>query len=329
MVSGLRLGIVGATGEVGRKMVKLLEDSKLRVSELRLFATERSAGTRLKFRESEITVEKTDEDKMKLGFDYLLFSAGASTSKRYAPIAVEHGTTVIDNSSAFRMEKEIPLVVPEINGDLLKDYFGIIANPNCSTIQMVLSLHRIHRKFGVKKIVITTLQSVSGAGRKGINELMRQMEGDEKNEIFPRPIKFNVIPLIGSIDENGFCTEEMKLVNETRKILGDESIEVVATTVRVPVIYGHSESIYVELEKEISSLDELKDTMCEEERIVFSKDIVTPIEIADTDEVYISRIRMLDERRFVFWNVADNIRVGAATNAVKILEKHLELNRKG
>lgn len=322
----LRVGVVGATGEVGRKMVQLLEKTDLEIEEIRLFATEKSEGKKLNFRGEEITVERTDEDKMKLGFDYLLFSAGASTSKRYAPIASEEGTTVIDNSSAFRMEEKIPLVVPEINGKLLKNYSGIVANPNCSTIQMVLSLYWIHREYGIRRIVITTLQSVSGAGRKGIEELMNQMDGKEVTNVFPKIIKFNVIPIIGSINENGFCTEEMKLVNETRKILEDDSIEVVATTVRVPVIYGHSESIYVELMKKFSDVEELKEVMCREKRVVFSDDVVTPVEIADTDEVYVSRLRVLDDRRFLFWNVADNIRVGAATNAVKILEMHVKMN---
>jgi len=272
----------------------------------------------------ELVVRELTEEAMKEGFDYLLFSAGASVSRHFAPIAASVGTTVVDNSSAFRMDSEVPLVVPEINGDILKGYRGIIANPNCSTIQMVLSLYTVHREFGISKIVVTTFQSVSGAGRKGINELMAQIDGQKETVHFPKKIHLNVIPLIGEIKE-GFSTEEWKMINETRKILDDPSIEVFPTTVRVPVIYGHSESIYVETRKPFESEENLKKVLQKAEDVVVKDEIITPLEVAGSDLVHISRLRVVKSNVFMFWNVADNVRVGAATNAVRILKMHMEM----
>lgn len=323
----MRIAVVGATGEVGRTMVKVLEEYKVVPSELRLYASRRSAGTTMKFGDREIIVEELTEEAMKKGFDYALFSAGADVSRRFAPIAADHGTIVIDNSSAFRMVDGIPLVVPEVNGHLVDDYRGIIANPNCSTIQMVLSLYTVHREFGLRKIVVSTYQAVSGAGRKAINELQKQMAGSEETSVFPRKIFLNVIPQIGSFEESGFSTEELKMINETRKILDDPAIDVIPTTVRVPVLYGHSEAVYVETRKPFSSYEELREVMEKAEHVKFVDDLVTPIEVAGSDIVYVSRLRILDESRFVFWNVADNIRVGAATNAVRILKRLLGAKR--
>ena len=322
-VERLRIAVVGATGEVGRMMVKVLEEYGIEPSELRLYASRRSAGTKLIFQDREITVSELSEEAMKDGFDYALFSAGADVSKHFAPIAASHGTIVIDNSSAFRLVEGIPLVVPEINGYLVDDYRGIIANPNCSTIQMVLSLYTVHREFEIRRIVVSTYQAVSGAGRKAIDELQKQMEGSDEHSIFPQKIHLNVIPQIGSFDETGFSTEELKMINETRKILNDPSIDVVPTTVRVPVLYGHSEAVYVETKKPFESYQQLRETIERAEDVKIVDDFVTPLEVAGSDIVYVSRIRVLDENRFVFWNVADNIRVGAATNAVRILKRSL------
>jgi aspartate-semialdehyde dehydrogenase len=322
----MKLGIVGATGEVGRKMLKVLEEYKVKVDEIRLFASERSAGKEMFFNGQKLIVEKLSEETLKEGFDYFLFSAGASVSKKFAPIAAESGATVIDNSSAFRMEPDIPLVVPEINAHLLKEYRGIVANPNCSTIQMVLALYKLHERYKIKEIVVSTYQSVSGAGYKGINELLEQEKGSKESQVFPKQILHNVIPLIGNIEENGFTTEEMKMVNETRKILNDPSIIVFPTTVRVPVLYGHSESVLVRLEKEYENLDIIKQTIASGENVKVVDEIITPIDVEDSDITFVCRVRAFDNRSVMFWNVADNIRVGAATNAVRILVKHMTLN---
>ena len=322
----MKVGIVGATGEVGRAMIKVLEEMDIPVSKLRLFASKRSAGKTLEFKGKEYVVEELKEDHMKEKYDYILFSAGAEVSKKFAPIAAKIGNTVIDNSSAFRLVRGIPLVVPEINGHLLKGYRGIVANPNCSTIQMVLSLYKVHRVYGIKEIVVSTYQAVSGAGHKGVVELQSQMDGEDIVSVFPKRILGNVIPLIGPIKENLCTQEEMKMVNETRKILNDSSIMVYPTAVRVPVFYGHSESIFVKLVKPFKSLEELKIVLSSSEDVVVTDDIVTPLDIEGSDLTYICRVRAFDNTSFSFWNVADNIRVGAATNAVRILKKHMELN---
>ncbi len=283
----------------------------------------------MEFRGASHEVKELDKRAMGLGYDYLLFSAGGAVSREYAPLASEAGTVVIDNSSAFRMDPAVPLVVPEINGDLLKGYErGIIANPNCSTIQMVLALHLVHERFGIKTIVVSTYQAVSGAGKSGIDELNDQMEGKISPKKFIRQIHLNVVPQIGALLDSGFTDEEMKLVDETRRILRDPEISIWPTAIRVPVYYGHSESIFVETRTsfDMSSLAEALD---ESETVRHTDDMVSPIEIAGSDESHVCRLRSFDDRRFLIWNVADNIRTGAATNAVRILMKHRELNRAG
>lgn len=322
----MRIGVVGATGEVGRTMLKVLEEFDVPVSEIRLFASERSVGKELTFKGESVKVELLTEDSMKWKCDYFLFSAGASVSKRFAPIAAQNGVTVIDNSSAFRMEKDIPLVVPEVNAHLLKGYTGIVANPNCSTIQMVLSIYKLHEAYGVEEIFVATYQSVSGAGHKGIEELLAQERGEEVVKVFAKKIHRNVIPLIGEIQDNLFTQEEMKMVNETRKILNDYTIRVYPTTVRVPVLYGHSEAVMVRFKRPYASLEEVRKIIASGEDVVVTDDLITPIDVAGRNETFVCRLRAADERSVMFWNVADNIRVGAATNAVRILVKHAELN---
>jgi len=319
------IGIVGASGEVGRTMIKVLEKMEVSIGELILLASSKSAGKELIYKDKRIKIQELTEDKMKEKYDYLLFSAGGDVSRKYASLAQEYGNTVIDNSSAFRMQKDIPLVVPEINASLLKGYTGIVANPNCSTIQMVLALNRIHENAGLKEVVVSTYQAVSGAGNKGISELQAQQSGDMEIKHFPDQILNNVIPKIGEYEPNGFTQEEMKMVNETRKIFNDSGIDVFATTVRVPVFYGHSESVFFRTEKEVQ-LSEIKKLIEMSENVVYSDEIITPLHIAQSDLTYVSRLRKAGPKEYMMWVVADNVRVGAATNAVRILLSHAQLN---
>ncbi len=322
----LKVGIVGATGAVGRNMVEVLENSKVEISEIRLFASERSAGQTVKFRGMNVLIERLTQEALKEAFDYLIFSAGSDISKEFAPIAAETGTVVIDNSSAFRMIPGIPLVVPEINGHLLKNYRGVVANPNCSTIQMVLTLYRIHDRYQLHEIFVSTYQAVSGAGYKAIREYEEQLAGSNHYSVFARQIAHNVIPLIGNIVDD-LSQEEWKMINETKKILNSRSVNVYPTTVRVPVRIGHSESIIARTLFPIMSKEDLIDTISSGEDVVVHEDIVTPIEVEKDDYVHVSRIRLFDAHTFGMWVVADNLRVGAATNAVRIMEKHIELNK--
>lgn len=325
-VDNLRVAVVGATGEVGRMFLKLFEEYKLidEIQELRLFASERSEGQKIKVGTNYYTVEKLDEEKMKEKYDYILFSAGGSVSEKFAPIAEKAGNVIIDNSSFFRMKKNIPLVVPEINGEILKGYKGIIANPNCSTIQMVLALNNIYKSLIIKEIVVSTYQAVSGAGNKGLKELLNQQQGSKEVKHFPKMINNNVIPLIGDKLENGFTKEEEKMIEETKKIFVDNSIKIFPTTVRVPVLYGHSESIFFRTEKD-ASVNELIDLVEKTPNVKYTDEYISPIEVAGTDNTYVSRLRKPEDKTFLMWVIADNIRVGAATNAVRILLKHKEL----
>ncbi len=318
----MRLAIVGATGEVGRMMLRKLEEEKIAPKVIDLLASKRSEGKHFKFEARDLEVKELREESFDKGYDYVLFSAGASVSKHYAPIAAQKGAIVIDNSSAFRSDAEIPLVVPEINGDILKGYSGIVANPNCSTIQMVLSLSGIHKSYGIKTIVVSTYQAVSGAGNKGIAELEEQERGDIKPSVFVRQIHRNVVPIIGDLLDSNFSTEEMKMVHETRKIFRDDSISVWPTTVRVPVVYGHSESVFCETVRPFS-LEDLRRVIESSQDVVYSEKRLTPVEVAGSDLVFVSRLRGFDGNRFLFWNMADNIRVGAATNAIRIMKTHL------
>jgi aspartate-semialdehyde dehydrogenase len=329
------VAVVGATGAVGNEMIKTLEERKFPIERLRLFASERSEGKRLEYKNEEIPVETLKEDSFK-GIDIALFSAGAERSKIWAPVAVSSGCIVVDNSSQWRMDPEVPLVVPEVNPYDLKWHKGIIANPNCSTIQMVVVLKPIHDVAKIKRIVVTTFQSVSGTGQKAMDELLQQTTDllnfrEIKCNVYPHQIAFNVLPHIDKFLENGYTKEEMKMVNETRKILGDNSIRITATTVRVPVFRGHSESINIETEKKLSP-NEVRAILAESPGVIVfdapEKNVYpTPIDVAGRDETYVGRIREDEsiENGINMWVVADNLRKGAALNAVQIAEKLIEM----
>lgn len=324
---GLTIGIVGGTGAVGRKIMEILKERNLSIEKLRLFASEKSAGQKVMFNNEEVTVELLTEDVMKETFDYLLFSAGGSVSEKFAPIAAEAGNIVIDNSSQWRMTEGIPLVVPEVNGHILKGYRGIIANPNCSTIQMVVVLAPLHKRYGIKRVVVSTYQAVSGSGYKAIDELNKQLADENyPNKVYTRKISGNCIPHIDVFNENGFTKEELKMVYETHKILEDHTIEVNPTAVRVPVFYGHSESIYVEFNNE-PNVQEVRQILGETEGVVVNdvpeeNKYPTALEAENTDYTYVGRIRkdLYNPNGLSLWVVADNLRKGAATNAVQIVE---------
>ena len=317
----MRIAIVGASGMVGRMFLRVLEEKKLPINEYVLFSSARSAGQKVHFMNQEYTFCELTESSFDSGFDYALFSAGGNTSKKFAPIAKEKGCTVIDNSSYWRMNPEIPLVVPEVNIETAKQN-KIIANPNCSTIQAVVALKPLHDKYGIKRIIYSTYQAVSGAGLAGFNDLK-----NNTSEKFPYPITANCLPQIDIFEENGYTKEEMKMINETKKILNDENLQITATTVRVPVFFGHSESINVEL-KHSFELQDIKKLYQTAPGIILQDDPAQniypmPITSENKDEVFIGRIRRdySIENGLNLWVVADNLRKGAASNAVQILEK--------
>jgi len=326
------VAVAGATGAVGGAMLDVLERRDFPLNELRLLASERSVGKKLKFRNQEIPVRLLAKDAFD-GIDIALFSAGAARSLEFAPAAAASGAVVIDNSSAYRMDDEIPLVVPEVNPHAIAQYTnrGIIANPNCSTIQMLVALKPIHDKARVKRIVVSTYQAVSGTGAKAITELDEQVkayavgEPMQKN-VYPYQIAFNCLPHIDSFLDNGYTKEEMKMVNETRKIFEDQSIGVTATAVRVPVFYGHSESVNIETAKKISAV-EVKELLATAPgiKVVDEPNLsIYPLvlDCAGKFETLVGRIREDEsiEKGINLWVVADNILKGAALNAVQIAE---------
>ena len=329
------VAVVGATGAVGNEMVATLEERNFPVGRLRLFASERSEGKTLQFEGSEIPVETLKEDSFR-GIDIALFSAGAERSKIWAPVAAQSGCVVVDNSSQWRMDPKVPLVVPEVNSHDLKWHKGIIANPNCSTIQMVVVLKPIHDVARIRRVVVTTFQSVSGTGKKAMDELLQQTTDllnfrEVKCNVYPHQIAFNCLPHIDKFLENGYTKEEMKMVDETKKIMGDDSIRVTATTVRVPVFRGHSESINIETEKKLSA-NEAREVLSAAPGIVVfdapEKNVYPlAIQVAGKDETYVGRIREDESihNGLNLWIVADNLRKGAALNAVQIAEKLLEM----
>jgi len=332
----VNVAVVGATGAVGNEMVKVLEERRFPVNELRLLASKRSVGKKISFNGNEVKVEELTEDSFK-GVQISLFSAGASVSKKFAPIAAKSGCVVIDNSSAFRMEADIPLVVPEVNPHAIAQYKnrGIIANPNCSTIQMVVALKPIHDVSKIKRVVVATYQAVSGTGKKAIEELSSQIQAifnfkDIVCNVYPHQIAFNCLPHIDVFLENGYTKEEMKMYYETKKIMEDEDIEVTATCVRVPVFYGHSEAINIELEKKLTA-DEVRKILSNAPGIKVvdnpdNNEYPLAIYAAGRDEVFVGRIRedVSKENCIEMWVVSDNIRKGAALNAVQIAEVLLE-----
>lgn len=325
-----KVAIVGATGAVGEEMRRVLEERNFPVGELRLVASERSRGKSYLFKEEEILVEQLENFSFK-GIEIALFSAGSSISRKFAAIAAADGAVVIDNSSAFRMEEGVPLVVPEVNPEDVPLHQGIIANPNCSTIQMVIVLKPIYDCARIKRIVVSTYQSVSGTGREAVVELKEQakayLEGREiKKEAYPHQIAFNLIPHIDEFLSNGYTKEEMKMVNETRKILHDERIAITATTVRVPVLIGHSEAVNIETESKIS-VEQAREILKKASGVEVIDDpennlYPLPLHAQGKDPCYVGRIREDDsiENGLNLWIVADNLRKGAALNAVQIAE---------
>lgn len=322
------VAVVGATGMVGGKFLEVLTERQLPVDNYYLFASAKSAGKKIDFMGKEHTViELTKENVISLKgkVDFALFSAGAGVSKEFAPIFAEMGAIVVDNSSQWRMYDDVPLVVPEVNPEDVKWNHGIIANPNCSTIQAVVALKPLYDKFGIKRIVYSTYQAVSGAGVAGYNDLKDGINGEPPKK-FPRPIAFNMLPHIDVFMEDGYTKEEWKMIVETRKILHDENLRITATTVRVPVFYGHSESINVEFCKKCEKQD-VVNALENFPGIVVMDDVKnnvypTPLDAENHDEVFVGRIRMDEsvDSGANLWVVADNIRKGAATNAVQIVE---------
>lgn len=321
----VNVAIVGATGMVGRTFLKVLEERNFPIDNLYLFSSARSAGSKVEFKGKEYTVEELNENSFDRDIQIALFSAGGSVSEKYAPIAASKGVVVIDNSSAWRMDENVPLVVPEVNPEAVKEHKGIIANPNCSTIQAMVPLKPLNDKYNIKRIVYSTYQAVSGSGVKGTKDLEDGIKGLE-NKFYPHPIAYNCLPHIDVFMDNGYTKEEMKMINETMKILNDYDLKITATTVRVPVVNGHSESINVEFEKDFD-IEELKALLANSQGLELVDDIEnnvypTAFELSGRDEVFVGRVRRdfsLDSG-INMWVVADNIRKGAATNAVQIAE---------
>lgn len=316
-----KVAIVGATGLVGRTILKVLEEKNFKNVQYTLFASSKSAGSKIEFLGQNYIVCELKEDSFDSGFDYAIFSAGASTSLKYAPIAVSKGCVVIDNSSAFRMDENVPLVVPEVNPEKIFENNGIIANPNCSTIQAMLPLKVLDDKYKIKRIVYSTYQAVSGAGKKGLEDLEKGEDGTFYN---------NCVPHIDVFLDDGYTKEEHKMINETRKILNKPDLPITATCVRVPVKNCHSESINVEFENELD-IYEAKTLLQNSENIILADDIENNIyplarKADGNDEVFVGRIRRDFSVKYGlnFWCVADNLRKGAASNAVQILEKLLK-----
>ena len=324
------VAIAGATGAVGTEFLKLLEARDFPMKSLRLLASSRSAGSKLKFRGENLEVEELTPKSFK-GIDIAFFSAGGSRSKEFAPHAVDSGAVVIDNSSAFRMDEKVPLVVPEINPKQAFEHQGLIANPNCSTIQMVVALNPIHRAANIQRVVVSTYQAVSGAGASAMEELKQQLRAwanDEpmKQEVFPTQIAFNLFPHIDVFQDNGYTKEEMKMVHETRKIMNAPNMQISATCVRVPVLRAHSEAVWVETEKPLSE-SEAREVFEKEPGIVVQDEresggYPTPWHITETQETYVGRIRkdISHPNGLTFWVVADQLYKGAALNAIQIAE---------
>jgi aspartate-semialdehyde dehydrogenase len=321
----MKVAVVGATGLVGTVMLKVLEERNFPLTELLPVASAKSAGKTIRFKGKDVKILTIDE-AIAAKPDIALFSAGGGTSLTEAPRFAEVGTVVIDNSSAWRMDPDKKLVVPEVNAHVLTKQDKIIANPNCSTIQMVVVLEPLHKKYGIKRVVVSTYQSVTGTGVKAVEQLMNERKGISGEMAYPHTIDLNVIPHIDVFLENGYTKEEMKMIVETKKIMGDESIQVTATTVRIPVMGGHSESVNIEFEKDFD-LAEVRQLLAQEAGIVVVDDpsnskYPMPKDAHEKDEVFVGRIRRDESQKNTLnlWIVADNLRKGAATNAVQIAE---------
>jgi aspartate-semialdehyde dehydrogenase len=328
--SGYVVAVVGATGAVGTEMIEVLEERKFPIARLVPLASARSAGGTVTFEGNEVPIEVLTKDSF-AGVDIALFSAGADLSREFAPIAVKAGAVVIDNSAAWRMTPDVPLVVPEVNAHDIQRHKGIIANPNCSTIQMVVALKPLHDEARIKRIVVTTFQSVSGTGKDAMDELMTECQDllsfkSASPKVYPYQIAFNCLPQIDDFLPSGYTKEEMKMVHETRKIMGDQSIHVTATTVRVPVYVGHSEAINIETERKLSANDARALLSTAPGVLLYDdpahKIYPMPLEVAGKDEVYVGRVREDESiaNGLNLWVVADNLRKGAALNAVQIAE---------
>ena len=321
----INIAIVGATGMVGRTFLKVLEERNFPIENLYLFSSKKSAGSHVVFNGKDYIVEELKEDSFDRDIQIALFSAGGDISKIYAPIASSKGIIVVDNSSYWRMDPNVPLIVPEVNPEAVKNHNGIIANPNCSTIQAMVALKPLYDKYKIKRIVYSTYQAVSGSGVKGVKDLEEGIKGNPTG-FYPHPISFNCLPHIDSFTENGYTKEEMKMINETMKIFDDCNLKITATTVRVPVKNSHSESINIEFEKEFE-LQTLVSTLENSPGVIVLDDTnnnIYPnaIDCTGKDEVFVGRIRrdFSVDNGINIWVVADNIRKGAATNAIQIAE---------
>lgn len=327
----MKIALVGVTGLVGTKMLQILDERNFPVTELLPVASEKSIGKLILFKGKSwpvISMQKAIDEKP----DLAIFSAGGDVSLQFAPAFAKNGTFVVDNSSAWRMDENVPLVVPEVNGGILTAQDRIIANPNCSTIQMLVALKPLHDRYIIKRIVVSTYQSITGTGQKAVAQMQAERDGTEVSMIYPHKIDMNILPHIDSFLENGYTKEEMKMVNETKKIMGDDSIAVTATTVRVPTHGGHSESINVEFKTEFD-LEEVKRLLENAPGVTIQDDVLNniypmPIWSHDKDDVFVGRLRR-DEtqaKTLNMWVVSDNLRKGAATNAVQIAETLLQMN---
>ncbi|HEY4566596.1 aspartate-semialdehyde dehydrogenase [Planococcaceae bacterium Storch 2/2-2] len=338
----MNVAVVGATGAVGTKIIEKLIERKFPIKSLKLLASKRSAGSTIQINGEDYVVEETSETAFE-GIDIAFFSAGGSITEHFAKHAIEAGALVIDNTSAFRMTEGVPLVVPEVNPDAIREHNGLIANPNCSTIQMVAALKGVKDQFGINRLIVSTYQAVSGAGADAIEELKQQSENfenrvDNKADILPSgsaekhyPIAFNVLPQIDLFGEGDYTLEELKMMNETRKIFDDYEMSVAATCVRLPVVTGHSESVYIELDRDDVTVDQLKEAIRSVPNVVLQDDpsqqlYPMPLFAEGTDEVFVGRVRKDRDKKngFHLWIVADNLIKGAALNSVQIAETYLE-----
>ncbi len=328
---GIRVAIMGATGAVGQEFLTLLRERNFPISELRLLASARSAGKTMRFGDEDIVVQELTHNSFE-GLDLVLASAGGSISKEYAPSAVKAGAVVVDNTSYYRMKEGVPLVIPEINPEAIFQHKGIIANPNCSTIIMCLPLFPLHKRYGIKRVVVSTYQAASGAGAVAMQELLDETQAkidgkDFNRTVIPHPYAFNLFPHNSPMTDNGYCEEELKMINETRKIFGDESLAISATCVRVPVLRAHSESVNVEFVKD-PDVDECYKILAQTEGVEVLEDRTAnrwamPLDASGKDPVLVGRLRkdISLANTLEFWVVGDQIRKGAALNAVQIAEK--------